>query len=141
MKIFDQSKSDLNLLNKYYLHLKSYNNQLNQSVLFKSQHYNEYINSRSISNQCTNFHNKLELEMKTNSNHAHSWNLSMITSSYQFNSESKLFLLKKKLVNKTNELVNLKRIFHEKEVLYRYSNQIYTRRQKLYEKMNKTNVL
>jgi hypothetical protein len=134
-------KSDLNILHKYYLHLRTYNHQLHQSLSFKSQQYSEYLNSQSISNQLSNFQNQLELEMKTNSNHIHYWHTLMISSPYKFNNIAKLILIKKKLVKKSNELLYLKQIFHEKRTLYRYLNHIYIRRQKFIQKINTCDVL
>ncbi|CAF5089037.1 unnamed protein product, partial [Rotaria sp. Silwood1] len=119
-KIIEQSKSDLNILHKYYCYLQSYNQQLQQLISFKSLEHNEYLNSQSISNRCTNFQNQLRLEMKKNFNHIHYWHIFMISAPDKFNNISKLFLLKKKFVHKTNELINLKKIFYEKETLYRY---------------------
>jgi len=65
----------------------------------------------------------------------------MISSPEKFNNISKLFLIKKKLVKKSNEVLDLKKIFYEKNTLYRYLNQIYLRRQKLIEKMDKYSIL
>jgi GTP-binding protein EngB required for normal cell division len=65
----------------------------------------------------------------------------MISSPEKFNNISKLFLIKKKLVKKSNEVLDLKKIFYEKNTLYRYLNQIYLRRQKLIEKMDKCSML
>ncbi|CAF0984054.1 unnamed protein product [Rotaria sordida] len=135
-KIIEQSKSDLNILHKYHYHLRSYNQQLQQSISFKTLEHNEYLHSQSISNRYINFQNQLTLEMKKNFNHIHYWYMFMISSPDKFNNISKLFLIKKKLVHKTNEFINLKKIFNEKKILYRYLNQIYIRRQKLYEKIN-----
>ncbi|CAF3038507.1 unnamed protein product [Rotaria sp. Silwood2] len=141
VKMLEQTKSDINILQKYDCHLQSYNQHLHQSISFKSLENNEYLNSQSISNQCTNFQNQLILEMKKNSNHMYYWHIFMMSSPDKFNNVSKLFLIKKKIVHKTNELINLKKIFFEKETLHRYLNQIYLRRQKLYEKLNSNNVL
>ncbi|CAF4388597.1 unnamed protein product, partial [Rotaria sp. Silwood2] len=141
VKMLEQTKSDINILQKYDCHLQSYNQHLHQSISFKSLENNEYLNSQSISNQCTNFQNQLILEMKKNSNHMYYWHIFMMSSPDKFNNVSKLFLIKKKIVHKTNELINLKKIFFEKETLHRYLNQIYLRRQKLYEKLNSHNVL
>jgi hypothetical protein len=139
--MFEQSKSDLNILRKYYLQLRSYNHQLHQSLSFKSQEHNEYLHSQSMSNQFTNFQNQVEFEMKKTRNPIHYWHTFAISSPDKFDNILKLFLLKKKLVHKSNELVNLKKIFHEKDTLYRYLNRIYTRREKLVQKMNTYDVL
>jgi hypothetical protein len=65
----------------------------------------------------------------------------MINSPEKFNNISKLFLIKKKLVQKSNEILDLKKIFREKNTLYRYLNQIYGRRQKLIDKMDVSHML
>jgi hypothetical protein len=134
VKIIEQSKSDLDILHKYYFHLKSYNYQLHQSISFISQQSYEYFHSQSISNQ-------LKLKMKTNSNSIHYYHTLMINSPEKFNNISKIFLIKKKLVKKSNEVLFLKKIFYEKNILYRYLNQIYQRRQKIIEKMNINDVI
>lgn len=76
--------------------------------------------------------------MKIPPNHIHYLNTIKSSSPDRFNSISKLFLLKKKIVHKTDELKNLKRIFHEKEILYGYLNQIHSRRVKLLLKSSNT---
>jgi hypothetical protein len=139
--MIEQSKSDLNILHKYYLQLRSHNHQLHQSLSFKSQEHNEYLHSQSISNQFTNFQNQVEFEMKKTRNPIHYWHTFTISSPDKFDNILKLFLLKKKLVHKSNELLNLKKIFHEKDTLYQYLNRIYTRREKLVQKMNTYDVL
>jgi len=79
--------------------------------------------------------------MKTSFNPIHYWQTLMISSPEKFDNISKLFLIKKKLVTKSDELLHLKKNFSEKNTLYRYLNQIYVRRQKLIEKMNTCDVL
>ena len=137
----EQSKSDLSILHKYYSHLQSCNNQINQLISFKSQENYEYLYSQAASNQSTYFQNQLKLEMKKDSNHMHHWHVLMMSSPDQFNNISKLLLIKKKLVSKTNELMDLRKIFFEKEALYRYLNEIYMKRQKLLQKKNAYNAL
>lgn len=134
MKLIEQSKSDLDILHKYYLHLQSYSHQLHQSLSFTSQQHYEYLHSQSILNQFTYFQNHLQLEMKNNSNYIHYWPILMISSPEKFDKISKLLLIKKKLVHKSNELSQLKQFFHQKNTLYHYLNRISIRRQRLIEK-------
>ncbi|CAF2062154.1 unnamed protein product [Rotaria magnacalcarata] len=130
----EQSKFDFNILQKYYSYLRLHNQRLRESISFKSQQHNEYLKSQSISNQSNNFQNQLQLQMNKTSNHIHYWHILMASSPDKFNNISKLFLIKKKIVHKTDELVKLKKFFREKEILYHYLNQIYERREKLREK-------
>ena len=58
----------------------------------------------------------------------------MISSPDQFNDIAKLFLIKKKLVQKCNELSSLKSIVNEKATLYRYLSQMEHRRQLLLDR-------
>ena len=128
-------------MHKYYLNLRLNNRQLHQTLSFQSQQHYEYLHSQSISEQFTNFRKQLRLEMKKTANHIHDGRTFRINLSDKFDNISKLFLLKKKLVSKSNELVDLKNIFHEKDMLYRYLNQIYIRREKLIQKTNTHDVL
>jgi hypothetical protein len=65
----------------------------------------------------------------------------MISSPDKFNNIAKLVLIKKKLVKKSNEILYLKQIFHEKQTLYRYLNHIHKRREKFIQKINTCDVL
>ena len=94
------------------------------------QHY-ECIHSQYVSHQYTNLHNQLEVETKVNSNEVHHWQRLKVSSPVDFGNLSKLYLIKKKLVKKYNELSSLKRLFYEKQTLYHHFDQIYTRRKKL----------
>lgn len=136
VQIIEQSKSDLDILHKHYLHLQTYNHQLHQSLSFTCQKSYEYLHSQSLSYQLSKIQNQHQLKLKTNSNHIHYWDTLRINSSEKFNNLSKLFLIKTKLVKKSNELSYLKKIFHEKNTLYRYLNQIYLKRQKFIDKNN-----
>ncbi|CAF1135786.1 unnamed protein product [Adineta ricciae] len=130
-KIIEQSKSDLNLLRKYYHYLQASNNRLQQSMKFQSQQHYDCLHSQHVSHRYTNLHNQLELETKTNSNEMHHWQKLKINSPVEFDNLSKLYLTKKKLAKKYHELCSLKRLFYEKQTLCHYFDQIYTRRKKL----------
>jgi hypothetical protein len=131
VKTIEQSKSDLDILRKYYLHLQSYYHQLHQSLSFTSQQHYEYLHSQS-----NYFQNQLQLEMKNDSNSIHYWQTLMISSPDRFDKIFKLLLIKKKLVQKSNELLQLKQIFRQKNTLYHYLNRISIRRQRLIEKVD-----
>ncbi|CAF1478249.1 unnamed protein product [Adineta steineri] len=129
VKIIEQSKQDLNILHKHYIHLRTYNHQLHKSISFQSQQNSEYLNTQYISNQ-------FPLNINTNLNHIHYWHTIKISSPDTYNNISKLFLIKTKLTQKFNELLNLKKMFHEKQTLYHYLNHIYIRRKKLTQKIH-----
>ncbi|CAF0967185.1 unnamed protein product [Adineta ricciae] len=130
-KIIEQLKSDLNLLRKYYHYLQASNNRLQQSMRFQSQQRYECTHSQYVSHRYTNLHNQLEVETKNNSNEVHHWQRLKVNSPVEFGNLSKLYLTKKKLVKKYNELFSLKRLFYEKQTLCHYFDQIYIRRKKL----------
>ncbi|CAF4205734.1 unnamed protein product, partial [Adineta steineri] len=129
VEIIEQSKQDLNILHKYYIHLRTYNHQLHKSISFQSQQNSEYLNTQYISNQ-------FPLQINTNLNHIHYWHTIKISSPDTYNNISKLFLIKTKLTQKFNEFLNLKKMFHEKQTLYHYLNRIYIRRKKLIQKIH-----
>ncbi len=131
VKTIEQSKSDLDILRKYYLYLQSYYHQLHQSLSFTSQQHYEYLHSQS---NC--FRNQLQLEMKNDSNYIHYWQTLMVSLPDRFDKIFKLLLIKEKLVQKSNELLQLKQIFRQKNTLYHYLNRISIRRQRLIEKVD-----
>ncbi|CAF1454012.1 unnamed protein product [Adineta steineri] len=129
VKITEQLKQDLNILHKYYIHLRTYNHQLHKSISFQSQQNSEYLNTEYISNQ-------FPLKINTNLNHIHYWHTIKISSPDTYNNIAKLFLIKTKFTQKFNELLNLKKMFYEKQTLYHYLNHIYIRRKKLIQKIH-----
>ena len=127
----EQSKSDRMILDKYHHHLRLHRDQLNQLLSFASRQHYEYLHCQSHANQVTFFENQLHL------NPIHHWQTLMITSPETFDKLSKILFIKKKLVNKSNELVRLKEIFREKSTLCRYLNGISQRRELLICQLDK----
>lgn len=121
----EQSKSDLMILQKYNHHLRSHHDQLNQLLSFASRQHHEYLHAQSRANRQTFFENQLH------SNHIHHWHTLKITSPETFDKLSKMVLIKKKLVDKSNELARLKEIFQQKATLSRYLSSISRRRERL----------
>jgi hypothetical protein len=74
--------------------------------------------------------------MKNDSNYIHYWQTLMVSLPDRFDKIFKLLLIKEKLVQKSNELLQLKQIFRQKNTLYHYLNRISIRRQRLIEKVD-----
>lgn len=125
-KIIEQYKSDLNILRKHYHHLRAYNRELQQATSLRAHEQHECLHSQELSH-------RLKSDFKTGTNSMHHWHVLKIQSPAGFDDLSKLFAVKKKLVQKGAELSHLRRIFHEKQSLYRHLNDIHRRRQALLE--------
>jgi hypothetical protein len=136
VKTNERMRVDLELLQKYDHRLTSANYRLSSQLAFQSLNNDEYRHMKFDVDRNEYDSNESKFNMKQ-MNHADHSQHSMLSETFDRHDDlSKVLLIRKLLVRKSNELSTIKVIVNEKESLYRYLNGIYSRRQILADRLS-----
>ena len=112
---------------KYFRALKSKNGELRRNLVHQTATNNEFLHCESKMIRLIRF----ERESHQVKNVLHHSNALQMQSTTLFDQMMKIFLIKKKLIEKSNEIVSLRTVFNEKYFLYQQLARIYSRREKI----------